>query len=394
MYYNKLFEELSQKEQNAVKFAFELVAKSTAYRCSLVKLNANGTTGYPVYYFYMCKNGQGYVLRIIKQGRKCKLMPFGNPKIIWTFVNDPTSKIPTKKEATVECFTQIFKQDTIRANGIINWINNNLQSNITLQDFGISSTSTSTSSYSSTPSKAQTTTSTTVKKNDPEKKKALITKLLKLDIAKAKNSKHDYERSYITIDVSDFYVNHKDELQKCYDKDFWCDDLENDFYSLGIYKLEIPGYIKDCQISRPSGWLRDERPTHITQINYIAKQCKEFDSLNKYITSVLKCKALDINDIKRQNVAGKRSKIFDTYNVILLAHEPEKCKNIKAALQKMKKSNWSARIELKTDMYWGDRFNSYGEDRECEWDGLETKYALVTFTTPSGKKVGKYEIRP
>ena len=392
MYYNKLFEELSQKEQNAVKFAFELVAKSTAYRCSLVKLNANGTTGYPVYYFYMCKNGQGYVLRIIKQGRKCKLMPFGNPKIIWTFVNDPTTKIPTRKEATVECFTQIFKQDTIRAKGIINWINNNLQSNITLQDFGISSTSTS--SYSSTPSKGQTTTSTTVKKNDPEKKKALITKLLKLDIAKAKNSKHDYERSYITIDVSDFYVNHKDELLKCYDKDFWYDDLENDFYSLGIYKLEIPGYIKDCQISRPSGWLRDERPTHITQINYIAKQCKEFDSLNKYITSVLKCKALDINDIKRQNVAGKRSKIFDTYNVILLAHEPEKCKNIKVALQKMKKSNWSARIELKTDMYWGDRFNSYGEDRECEWDGLETKYALVTFTTPSGKKVGKYEIRP
>ena len=392
MYYNKLFEELSQKEQNAVKFAFELVAKSTAYRCSLVKLNANGTTGYPVYYFYMCKNGQGYVLRIIKQGRKCKLMPFGNPKIIWTFVNDPSAKIPTRKESTVECFTQIFKQDTIRAKGIINWINNNLQSNITLQDFGISSTSTS--SYSSTPSKGQTTTSTTVKKNDPEKKKALITKLLKLDIAKAKNSKHDYERSYITIDVSDFYVNHKDELLKCYDKDFWYDDLENDFYSLGIYKLEIPGYIKDCQISRPSGWLRDERPTHITQINYIAKQCKEFDSLNKYITSVLKCKALDINDIKRQNVAGKRSKIFDTYNVILLAHEPEKCKNIKAALQKMKKSNWSARIELKTDMYWGDRFNSYGEDRECEWDGLETKYALVTFTTPSGKKVGKYEIRP
>ena len=392
MYYNKLFEELSQKEQNAVKFAFELVAKSTAYRCSLVKLNANGTTGYPVYYFYMCKNGQGYVLRIIKQGRKCKLMPFGNPKIIWTFVNDPTAKIPTRKESTVECFTQIFKQDTIRAKGIINWINNNLQSNITLQDFGISSTSTS--SYSSTPSKGQTTTSTTVKKNDPEKKKALITKLLKLDIAKAKNSKHDYERSYITIDVSDFYVNHKDELLKCYDKDFWYDDLENDFYSLGIYKLEIPGYIKDCQISRPSGWLRDERPTHITQINYIAKQCKEFDSLNKYITSVLKCKALDINDIKRQNVAGKRSKIFDTYNVILLAHEPEKCKNIKAALQKMKKSNWSARIELKTDMYWGDRFNFYGEDRECEWDGLETKYALVTFTTPSGKKVGKYEIRP
>ena len=60
----------------------------------------------------------------------------------------------------------------------------------------------------------------------------------------------------------------------------------------------------------------------------------------------------------------------------------------------MKKSNWSAKLNLKTDMYWGDRYNSYGEDRENEWDGTETHYAVITFTTPSGKKVGEYEIWP
>ena len=96
----------------------------------------------------------------------------------------------------------------------------------------------------------------------------------------------------------------------------------------------------------------------------------------------------------RQNVSGKRSRIFERYNTVLLAHQSDKCKRIKAALQKMKKSNWSAKLNLKTDMYWGDRYTSYGEDRENEWDGTETHYAVITFTTPSGKKVGEYEIWP
>ena len=48
--YNKLFETLEPKEQNAVKFAFELVDKKPIYNnYTLVKLKANGTTGYPVY---------------------------------------------------------------------------------------------------------------------------------------------------------------------------------------------------------------------------------------------------------------------------------------------------------------------------------------------------------
>lgn len=137
--YNKLFETLEPKEQNAVKFAFELVDKKPIYNnYTLVKLKANGTTGYPVYYLYMSFNKQGYVLRILKQGRKCKLMSFGNPKIVWAFVNDTASKMPTRKEATVESFGAQLKNSKF-ANTIIKMLNDKLQANITLQDFGITS---------------------------------------------------------------------------------------------------------------------------------------------------------------------------------------------------------------------------------------------------------------
>ena len=393
--YNKLFETLEPKEQNAVKFAFELVDKKPIYNnYTLVKLKANGTTGYPVYYLYMSFNKQGYVLRILKQGRKCKLMSFGNPKIVWAFVNDTASKMPTRKEATVESFGAQLKNSKY-ANTIIKMLNDKLQANITLQDFGITSLPTNViGSTASSKPVSRATTAVKPVKNEVEKKKALITKLLKTDIAAAKKSKYETKRSYITIEVYQFFKNHEKELKKYYPKEYAYEDLENDFYSLGIYNIDFPGFTTDYQIHKPSGWLRDERQSYISEISYIAKPCKEFDSLNKYITSILKCKALGINDIMRQNVSGKRSRIFERYNTVLLAHQSDKCKRIKAALQKMKKSNWSAKLNLKTDMYWGDRYNSYGEDRENEWDGTETHYAVITFTTPSGKKVGEYEIWP
>lgn len=391
--YNKLFEGLDTKEQNAVKFAFELVDKM--YNAALVKLKANGTTGYPVYYLYVNCRGQGIVVRILKQDRKCKLMSFGNPKIVWAFVNDTKAKMPTRKEATVEYVGNCL-QNMSTGQFILDFVNKNLKSNITLKDFGISGSTVNNTAASKPVSKPTPVKPATAKpvKNETEKKKALITKLLKEDIAKAKKSKYETERSYITIEVYRFFMNHKKELQKYYPKEYAYEDLENDFYSLGIYNLDFSGYTKDYQIHKPSGWLRNERQSHITEINYIAKPCKEFESLNKYITSILKCKALGMNDVMRQGVAGKRSTIFERYNTMLLAHQSDKCKGIKAALQKMKKSNWSAKIDLKKDMYWGDRFNSYGEDMECEWSGTETHYALITFTTPSGKKVGEYEIWP
>lgn len=389
--FNKLFEGLDTKEQNAVKFAFELVDK--IQNAAIVKLKANGTTGYPVYYLYLNFLGQGAVLRILKQGRKCKLMPFGNPKIVWAFVNDGKAKMPTRKEATVEYVGNCLKHLTT-GNYILNWVNEKLQGNITFKDFGISDSDSNNAVKAPAKSVSKSVAPAKPVKNETEKKKALITKLLKEDIAKAKKSKYETERSYITIEVYRFFMNHKKELQKYYPKEYAYEDLENDFYSLGIYNLDFSGYTKDYQIHKPSGWLRNERQSHITEINYIAKPCKEFESLNKYITSILKCKALGMNDVMRQGVAGKRSTIFERYNTMLLAHQSDKCKRIKAELQKMKKSNWSAKIDLKKDMYWGDRFNSYGEDMECEWSGTETHYALITFTTPSGKKVGEYEIWP
>ena len=96
MKFNRLFEALSTTEQKVVKFNFENIASfdDIPYRGNIIKLIANGTTGYPVYYLYLVDETQkqSYVLRIIKQGRKCKLASFGNPKLIWTFVGETEAK--------------------------------------------------------------------------------------------------------------------------------------------------------------------------------------------------------------------------------------------------------------------------------------------------------------
>ena len=96
MKFNKLFEALSTTERKVVKFNIENIASfdNIHYRGNIIKLIANGTTGYPVYYLYLVDEiqKQSYVLRIIKQGRKCKLASFGNPKLIWTFAGETEAK--------------------------------------------------------------------------------------------------------------------------------------------------------------------------------------------------------------------------------------------------------------------------------------------------------------
>lgn len=76
----------------------------------------------------------------------------------------------------------------------------------------------------------------------------------------------------------------------------------------------------------------------------------------------------------------------------LLAHNANKCKQIKKDLQKLRKSTWKASIDLIPYTYYGDRFNSYGEDMESEWSGYELGYARVKFITPSGKIAATYDI--
>lgn len=382
MRFNKLFEGLDTTEKQAVKFAFENIASADGayYRCNLIKLKSNGTTGYPVYYLYMVYTpaNQSYVLRIIKQGRKCKLMSFGNPKLIYTFVGETEAKIPKRTDATLEAFTKVFRPNSISANEIVKWVNKTIGSNITLQDFGVNASERVLSGrLTGSPSR-----------NTSNDKLDIVSKLLKKYILKKKAEKNPV----IDISLTDFYFDNK----KILDKDEYypngnVDKLCEDIYTYKLYKIELPNYTRIDNIHKPSSWLSssyNNRP-YIDSIKFISKPCKEFISLNKYIQNTLKCTPLEIMDISNEGVSGKRSRIFDRYGMVLLAHEPNKCLEYKKSLQATKKPNWKAKLNLKSDLDDADRYNGRGEDMECEWDGREQKYAVITFTTPSGKEMKK-----
>lgn len=380
MRFNKLFEALNTTEKQAVKFAFENIASADGayYRCNLVKLKSNGTTGYPVYYLYMVytPTNQSYVLRIIKQGRKCKLMSFGNPKLIYTFVGENEAKLPTRADATLEAFTKVFRPNSISANEIVKWVNKTIGSNITLQDFGVNASERELSGRLSG-------TRNTSSSND---KQEVITKLLKKYIVKKKAEK----TPIIDININDFYFDNKKQLTKYYPNGD-IDKLMEDIYTYKLYNIDLPNYTRIDGIHKPySSWLsRNDGKPWVDSIKYISKPCKEFLSLNKYIQNTLKCKPLDIMDISSEGVSGKRSRIFDRFGLRLLAHDSKKCIEYKKSLQTTKKPNWKAKLDLKSDLDDGDRYNGRGEDMECEWDGREQKYAVITFTTPSGKEMKK-----
>ena len=202
----------------------------------------------------------------------------------------------------------------------------------------------------------------------------------------------DYQKSkyknIITLDFRDIYYNYEDEEKL--DK-IWKDDEQflKDIYNLKLYTYcKLPGKYKEkIEYHEPGYWNRDSLGRCILSITYQLPACKEFVALNNYITNILKCKPLNDNDIFGQRVHGKRSSIFERGRLYLLAHDPEKCKELKKLLQSAKKPNWKAEIKIKKDTYWGDRFNMYGEDMECEWGGYEYGYAEVNFKTPSGKIV-------
>lgn len=375
MKFNKLFEALSTTEQKVVKFNFENIASfdNIHYRGNIIKLIANGTTGYPVYYLYLVDKTQkqSYVLRIIKQGRKCKLASFGNPKLIWTFVGETEAKMPKRDNATIETFTNLFRLNTADASKVINWINTKIGGTITLKDFGITDKSMNT--YSSSNTNTRTISKPSISSNN---KVGILKKLIKKEITEQKSKKSPV----IEINIVEFYFKNEKVLSKFYPNGD-VDQLEIDIYGYGLYKVDVPGYIQKTEIHKHSGWLRSEHSTYY----YISKPCKEFESLNKYIVNVLKCKPLEITTVSSESVAGKRSQIFERYGLRLLAHDAKKCKDYKTKLQSIKKPNWKATIEFKYELEDGDRYNGYGEDRECEWDGYEYNYAIITFKTPGGK---------
>lgn len=384
MKFNRLFEELNSTEQKAVKFNFENIASfnDTYFRGGLVKLIANGTTGYPVYYLYTVykPENQSYVLRIIKQGRKCKLVSFGNPKLIWTFLGETEAKIPKRDNATLDAFTRLFRMNSISGNKIITWINNKIGSNITLKDFNVNASERELSGV------IKGNTSTTTNTND---KVSVIQKLIKNFISNKKSQK----QQAIEINIVDFYYDNEKVLSKFYPDDD-VDKLMEDIYKYGIYKIDLPGYTRTENICRPSIWLSNSYNTYIDIIKYLAKPCKEFDSLNKYLVNTLKCKPLQLTTVSSEGVSGKRSRIFDRFGLRCLAYEANLCKYYKQQLQTAKKPTWNASIEFKNELDDGDRYNGRGEDMESEWDGKEINYAIVTFKTPGGKTMKQIKLYP
>lgn len=377
--FNKLFEGLDTTEKQAVKFAFENIASSDGayYRCNLVKLKSNGTTGYPVYYLYMVytPTNQSYVLRIIKQGRKCKLMSFGNPKLIYIFVGETEAKIPTRADATLDAFTKVFRANSISANEIVKWVNKTIGSNITLQDFGVNASERELSG----------TLRGSINTSSSNDKQDIVSKLLKKYILKKKADK----TPIIDININDFYYDNERPLMKYYPNGD-IDALMEDIYKYK-FNIDLPNYTRIDGIHKPySSWLsrNDDKPW-IDSIKYISNPCKEFLSLNKYIQNTLKCKPLDIMDISSEGVSGKRSRIFDRFGLKLLAHDSKRCIEYKKSLQATKKPNWKAKLDLKSNLDDSDRYNGRGEDMECEWDGRKQKYGVITFTTPSGKEMKK-----
>ena len=207
-------------------------------------------------------------------------------------------------------------------------------------------------------------------------------KIIKKEIDRQKNK----NKNIIYLNFSDIYYTYEDDENL---DEIWEDDEKflTDIYNLKLYQLcKLPGKYKEyIEYREPNYWGRNNLGRCVLSITYQLPACKEFIALNNYITNILKCKALKDNDIYVQSVEGKRSSIFRRGRKFLLAYEPEKCKEFKKILQTTKKSNWNAELKIKNDTYWGDRFNSYGEDMEMEWNGHEYGYAEVNFKTPTGK---------
>jgi hypothetical protein len=210
-------------------------------------------------------------------------------------------------------------------------------------------------------------------------KKELVHKAIKQIIA---DKKKDKGSNYMIIHPYDIYEKIKNAEKIWGNEEKFAEDLS--WHSLCY--MDIPKYIQKVDVSNP--WNGNK---YVYCIRYVMKPCKEFDSLNLYIKNVLKCKELGMEDVKREYVTGKRSSIFDRWGTKLLAHSPEACKNIKAWCQKNKAGNWHGEIEKKDYTYWGDRFNSYGEDMECEWNGYEDNYIIIRLVTPTGKVKAQQE---
>lgn len=166
--------------------------------------------------------------------------------------------------------------------------------------------------------------------------------------------------------------------------------------SIPLYELDIDAYedyehnitilenmLPDLKRMKGIDYAKLDKCAYTTFLRLVKKPCKEFESLQNYMGKYAKCKFSD--DFKCvESLSGKRSSI-DVTEISMLCHNPVKCKNIHNWLKENKVYNKKCIINVDTDTYYGDRFNSYGEDMECEWSGYRTRTITVTLYTPTGR---------
>ena len=386
-------DETPEEEAKQAKFNFEKIAEKIIDNaiCGLVKLKANGTTGYEVYYLQVIvdwsntiRRKQAFVIRILKQLRGCKVLSFGNPALVYNFLGDRKDTVPpNRNNATTEIFKKILLNTLphVTSKKIIDWAAKEMNAPLTEKSFGITLNPSATYTEKKS-AEAIKKVEKTVKAITTDEKKELVHKAIKAIVADKKKDSKGKDVGYITIYPYDIYEKIKNAEKIWSNEEKFAEDLS--WHSLCY--MDIPKYIQKVDVANP--WSGNK---YVSCIKYIMKRCKEFDSLNLYIKNVLKCKELGMEDVKREGIAGKRSSIFERWGTKLLAHSPETCKNIKAWCQKNKAGNWHGEIEKKHYTYWGDRFNSYGEDMECEWDGYEDDYIIIRLVTPTGKVKAQQE---
>ena len=386
-------DETPEEEVKQAKFNFEKIAEKTIDNaiCGLVKLKANGTTGYEVYYLQVIvdwpntiRQKQAFVIRILKQLRGCKVLSFGNPALVYNFLGDRKDTVPpNRNNATTEVFKKVLLNTLqhVTSKKIIDWAAKEMDAPLTEKSFGITLNPSATYTEKKS-AEAIKKVEKTVKVITTDEKKELVHKAIKAIVADKKKDERGKEVGYITIYPYDIYEKIKNAEKIWVNTEKFAVDLQ--WYSMCY--VDIPKYIEKVDVTDP--WNGSK---YVSCVRYIMKRCKEFDSLNLYIKNVLKCKELGIEDVKREDITGKRSTIFDRWRTKLLAHSPETCKNIKAWCQKNKAGNWHGEIEKKHYIYWGDRFNSYGEDMECEWNGYEDNYIIIRLVTPTGKVKAQQE---
>lgn len=145
-----------------------------------------------------------------------------------------------------------------------------------------------------------------------------------------------------------------------------------------VFKLDFK--TDDVQVG--GDWRNTRRLVYL--ISVVGKPCKEFERLNAWLGKYATRK-LGPLEVRENAISGKRSSysVDETY---YLMHSPEKCLELLENLRKSRTTKDTISLKSERDIYWGDRYNSYGEDMECEWNGTETFYTDFIVKTPTGRE--------